>query len=76
MSDPKDLKRSKTLYRHLMENSIDAVYLLDEGGKVLDVNKAACSMLGYSRMVLLELSIDAIDPDFSVEHFREFWKGQ
>jgi len=76
MSDPKDLKRSKTLYRHLMENSIDAVYLLDEGGKVLDVNKAACSMLGYSRMELLELYIDAIDPDFSVEHFREFWKGQ
>jgi PAS domain S-box-containing protein len=76
MGDHKNLKKSETLYRNLMEDNIDAVYLMDDLGKILDVNKAACSMLGYSREELLELCIPDIDPLFPIEHFKEFWSGK
>ena len=63
-------------YRHLMENSIDAVYLLSETGRVLAVNSVACRMIGYSRAELLKLTIDDIDPNYPSRQFVEFWNGQ
>ena len=69
----KEAKRREIFYRSLMENSIDAVYLLSEGGKVLDVNQRACEMLGYTRDELLELTIDDIDVNYPSKKFIAFW---
>ena len=63
-------------YRRLVGNSIDAVYLLSETGKVLAVNSVACRMIGYSREELLKLSIDDIDPNYPADQFVDFWNGQ
>jgi len=70
----KKLHEKEALYRNLMENSIDATYLMNETGKVLQVNHTACEMLGYSEDELLQLTIDDIDPNFPSKRFIEFWK--
>jgi PAS domain S-box-containing protein len=70
------LLESESLYSNLMENSIDAVYLLSETGKVLNVNQVACAMIGYSRQELLSLTIDDIDPNYPSRQFVEFWKDK
>ncbi len=70
------LMESEALYSHLMENSIDAVYLLSETGKVLNINRVACAMIGYARQELLGLSIDDIDPNFPSRLFLDFWNDK
>jgi PAS domain S-box-containing protein len=70
------LLESESLYSNLMENSIDAVYLLSETGKVLNVNQVACAMIGYSRQELLSMSIDDIDPNYPSRLFVEFWNDK
>ena len=55
---------------------IDAVYLLGETGNVLNANKVACEMIGYTKDELLALTIDDIDPNFPSQKFIEFWESK
>jgi len=64
------------LYRNLMENSIDAVYLLSEEGRVLNANTTACAMTGYSLDELIKLTIDDIDINYPKDAFIKFWKDK
>lgn len=70
------LSLNEALYRNLMENSVDAVYLLSEEGAVLNVNAVACEMTGYTREELLSLTIDDIDPNYPSKTFVEFWRNK
>lgn len=70
------LQLNEALYRNLMENSVDAVYLLSEEGAVLNVNAVACEMTGYTREELLSLTIDDIDPNYPSKTFVEFWRNK
>ncbi|MGD9940329.1 MAG: PAS domain S-box protein [Clostridia bacterium] len=70
------LIESESLYSNLMENSIDAVYLLSESGKVLNANQVAFTMIGYTRQELLSLTIDDIDPSYPSRQFVEFWNDK
>jgi len=69
------LERSEILYRSLMDNSIDAIYLLNYEGTVLGTNAVACTMLGYTHDELMKMSIEDIDANYSRDGFQEFWKG-
>ncbi|MFW5715701.1 MAG: PAS domain S-box protein, partial [bacterium] len=71
-----ELAERESLYRNLMENSIDGVELLDEKGNYLNVNQKECEMLGYSREELLNMKIADIDPNYPEEGFYRFWKEQ
>lgn len=58
------IRASENKYRQLTEQSIDAIFLLDTAGKLLDVNSQSCASLGYQAEELLQLYIeDLIDPD-------------
>ncbi|MEI7481433.1 MAG: PAS domain S-box protein [Elusimicrobiota bacterium] len=49
---------SLKLFRALMENSNDALYVVDpKDGSFLDFNQTACRRLGYSRRALLRMRI-------------------
>src|SRR6056297_2858054 len=69
-----ELNEREGMLRNLMENSIDAVYLLNEEGRFLDINKKACEMTGYTREELLSRRIADIDPNLPAEAFYRFWK--
>ena len=47
------LQESEARYRSMLRTAMDAVWLLDARGRILEVNDAACLMLGYGREDLL-----------------------
>jgi PAS domain S-box-containing protein len=63
-------------YRKVFEHSNDAVMLVDiETEAFVDVNPAACEMLGYSRRELLSMAPDDIHPD-DIDRVREEFISQ
>jgi PAS domain S-box-containing protein len=59
----KDAERSLKLFRTLIDESNDAVEVVDPGTlRFLDVNQKACRDLGYSREELLTMTVFDIDP--------------
>jgi PAS domain S-box-containing protein len=65
--DITDLKRAvqaaraaEERYRLLFERARDAIWLADQRGRFVDVNPAACRMLGYSRAEHLALTVGDI----------------
>jgi two-component system sensor histidine kinase/response regulator len=59
------LRHSESNYRELMEQAADAIMVADhDAGRYVDVNRAACKLLGYTRKELLELGPrDLLDPE-------------
>jgi PAS domain S-box-containing protein len=65
------LHEAKDRYQTLFNSSSDAVYIVDTQHKFLEVNDAACRMLGYSRNEFLKLSLSDIkSPDY-VQYVKE-----
>jgi PAS domain S-box-containing protein len=71
------LKRTIQDYRGLFENAHDAILIIsadDENGdeRVLDVNRRACEVYGYSRSEFIGMPLRSIaqDPAKAVEHLR------
>jgi len=60
------LKASESRFRALVDNATDAFLLIDRSGRIVDVNRAACESLGYSREALLARSVPDVDEAFSV----------
>jgi len=56
------------LFRGLIDNSNDAVFIADPGtAKLLDINYRACTTLGYSRTDLLKMTVPDIEESISDE---------
>lgn len=64
------LRESERKYRRLIENTTDAIYLADSDGKIVNVNQAACKVLGYTRAELLQLSVEDLDSNSTNEQFK------
>jgi PAS domain S-box-containing protein len=52
----KKLKVSETKFRSIFENSHDVIYLSKEDGTIIDINKSAERLFGYTRDELLHLN--------------------
>jgi len=61
------LRRSEDRFRRLIEHAPDAVFLVDDSLRYIDVNDAACSMLGYTRDELLALRLPDLLPPGALE---------
>jgi two-component system sensor histidine kinase UhpB len=59
-------------FRQLMEQAADALYLAEDSGRLLEVNREACESLGYTRAELLRLTIYHLDPNLAPSRAREF----
>ena len=68
-------RESERRHRRISEHTTDAIYLTDMDGKYIDVNKAACSILGYSREQLLKLTVEDVDCNISNENFRKYYQA-
>jgi PAS domain S-box-containing protein len=55
------LRDSENRYRLLFDHANDAIFIHDQAGRFLEVNRAACEQLGYSRQDLLRLTVKDID---------------
>ena len=68
------LKKSEKKYRRYIDNAPDSVFVADETGKYLEVNKATCRITGYSKDELLKMSISDILPEESFENALDYLK--
>ena len=67
------LKQSEEKYRTYVENSPLGIFIANAEARYIDVNQAACRMLGYTRQELLKLSIPEIaSPDLPPEDLESF----
>jgi PAS domain S-box-containing protein len=58
------LRESETRFRTFVDHAADAFFMLDaEQGTIIDVNRAACESLGYTREELLGMTPLAFDVD-------------
>ncbi|GAA2899133.1 hypothetical protein GCM10010472_66840 [Pseudonocardia halophobica] len=58
------VREGEERYRLLAERATDGIWLADADGRYIDVNPAACAMLGHTREEHLRLSIaDVVRPD-------------
>lgn len=54
----RDLKKSNERFRLLFERSMDAILISDDDGNFLEVNSAACKLIGLSRAELVQRKIN------------------
>ncbi|MBE9157141.1 PAS domain S-box protein [Nodosilinea sp. LEGE 06152] len=67
-------KQSETRFRTLVEQAVDAFFVVDAAGQVRDVNQNACDSLGYSRDELLTLSVTDIQTTHTQADFEAVWR--
>ncbi len=76
-----ELRQSQRRFRDLFENSPDAIFVETLEGRVLDVNRGACTLHGMTREQLLgcnaiETLVPASRREATREEFRELASGQ
>ncbi len=74
ITERKQAEEALRLTRFTVENVADAVYWMDAAARIVDVNQAACRMLGYTRAELTRMSLADIDPEFSIPRWPDTWK--
>ena len=71
----KALRESEAKFRSYIEHSPVSMFIVNEKGEYVEVNKAACNLLGYSEEELLNLTIkDVVSSsglDAAFEHFNQ-----
>lgn len=56
------LRKSEEKFRTLFDTSSEAIFILDEAGNFLDVNRTAHERLGYGKQEMLGMNVADIDP--------------
>ena len=65
----KDLQKSRALFSDLFDLSPDAIFLVDQAGKIMRVNAQGEAIFGYDRSELIGKYIDQLLPErFSLRH--------
>jgi len=72
ISERKQKDNQLALLDYAFDNVEEAIFLIDENARFVQVNEKACSSLGYTREELLTLRIFDIDPDFNFEHWEQY----
>jgi PAS domain S-box-containing protein len=54
------LADSRRRFAAVFENSLDAILLMDDGGRYVDANPAACQLLGYTRDEIVGLHVSDV----------------
>jgi PAS domain S-box-containing protein len=57
------IRESEKRFYHLFNKVFDVLILIDKKGLIVDVNEAACSLLGYSKRELAKSHIEEYMPD-------------
>ncbi|MGD9160350.1 MAG: ATP-binding protein [Desulfobacteraceae bacterium] len=74
LSTEEALRENEKRLQLFVEHSKDAFFLHRRNGKIIDSNKHACEILGYTREELLTLSIQNIDQEINLEKHIERWE--
>ena len=73
ITERKRVEEALRLAKFSMDRAADAVYWINAQAKVLDVNEAASSMLGYSKQELCTMTVHDLNPDFETDMWPGYW---
>ncbi len=68
------LAESQRRFQAVFENSLEAILLMDDAGRYVDANPAACQLLGYDREELLGLTVADVTPAVDRERIPELMR--
>lgn len=68
------LKDSEEKFRSYIEYAPDGVFIIDETGRYIDVNRSACRITGYSKSEIEQMSIQDLLADESLEDGLNLFK--
>lgn len=66
-------KQSETRFRTLVEQAVDAFFVVNRQADIIDVNQSACDSLGYQREELLQMQVADIQTNFNWDDFDRLW---
>lgn len=69
-----DRKADIELYKVTIENLQEAVYWVDDTGKIKLVNKSACTISGFEREELIGMSVFNLAPVINESYWAERWQ--
>ena len=69
--EEKATQASDQRYRILTDQAADAFFVHDKNSQLIEVNRRACEILGYSREELLQKRVTDIEKDFDPKGFDE-----
>jgi len=58
-----ELLQQENLYHSLVEQATDAIIIIDSNNKFIEVNNAMCTITGYSKAELRNMTIDDLTPN-------------
>ncbi len=61
------------IYRNILENTFDAILLVDDEFRYIDANPSACALLGYSRTELMNKKVGDLTPQRNLEMGKKIW---
>lgn len=67
----KELEKSEEKFRTIFASTNDAIFMHDLKGNIMEVNKAACEIVGYSRDELLRMKTKEINTTLSMEEIPQ-----
>jgi len=71
----KALKNSEEQYRALFNTALDAILIADDEARYVNVNPAACELLGYTADELLKLSVPEVTSYGDQANFKPLWQS-
>jgi PAS domain S-box-containing protein len=69
-----ELRAAETRFRTYVDHATDVLFVHDDHGKIVDMNRQACESLGYTREELIGSLPDLFDPnidEISVQRIKE-----
>ena len=69
----KSLQASELRYRTLADQAADAFLVHDKSGRLVEANRRACEILGYSHEELLTMNVLDIEQDFDLKELETMW---
>jgi len=72
------LRTSEIKYRSIMDQAADGIFIADPTGRYIDVNRAGCEMLGYTRDEILALTMQdlAADTKYNPIRMKDLMNGK
>ncbi|GEO82374.1 sensor histidine kinase [Pararhodospirillum oryzae] len=64
---------SNSLFKEVLDFSSESIFWANEAGRLIYVNEAACTLLGYDRQTLLRLSVFDIAEGYHPDTWPERW---
>lgn len=61
LENRKTMEETETRYQSILQTAMDGFWLTDTKGRILEVNEAYCTMIGYSATELFEMLIHDLD---------------